>query len=242
MAPKSNDRQDPPASKLRSAPSAPAVRSAAEVAGLLRDGIVSGKYAPNERLIELDLARDLQTNRAVVRGALTQLEAQRLVIREPNRGVRVRSYTAEEAAEILETRALLEGLAARRAAERIDAAGEHALRAVVAAMRERQAAGDLLGYSEHNARFHRTIIEIAAHRTASSLLAALASQAVRYQFRTVLEPGRPARSLAEHEAILDALCAHDGAAAERAMRSHIGNVVATVRAIGERPHLTPDMA
>jgi DNA-binding GntR family transcriptional regulator len=87
-------------------------RSANDVAELLRRAIVSGELAPNERLVELDLARDLATNRAVVRGALAQLEQQRLVVREPNRGVRVRSYSAEEAAEILETRATL---AARRA-------------------------------------------------------------------------------------------------------------------------------
>jgi DNA-binding GntR family transcriptional regulator len=200
----------------------------------LRQAIVAGHLAPNERLVELDLAGQLGTNRAVVRGALTQLEGQRLVVREPHRGVRVRSYSAEEAAEILETRALLEGLIARRAAERIDAAGDRVLGELLEAMRDRQRAGDLLGYSALNTQFHRTILEIGHHDTASMLLAVLQSQAVRYQFRTVLEPGRPARSLAEHEAIFAALRARDPDAAERAVHAHIGAVVETVRAIGGR--------
>jgi DNA-binding GntR family transcriptional regulator len=64
------------------------------------------------------------------------------------------------------------------------------------------------------------------------LLASLQSQAVRYQFRTVLQPGRITQSLAEHTAIVDALAAHDEDAAERAMRAHIGAVMDTVLAIG----------
>jgi DNA-binding GntR family transcriptional regulator len=207
-------------------------RTAAEVADLLRGAIVAGELAPNERLVEQDIARDLDTNRAVVRGALALLEQQRLVVREPNRGVRVRTYTAEEAAEILETRAALEGLVARRAARAIDADGERALRAVLGEMRACHDRGDLLAYSQLNGKLHRTISEIGHHDTASMLLASLQSQAVRYQFRTVLQPGRITQSLAEHAAIVDALAAHDEDAAERAMRAHIGSVMATVLAIG----------
>jgi DNA-binding GntR family transcriptional regulator len=207
-------------------------RSSGEVAEILRRAIVAGELTPNERLVELDLARDLMTNRAVVRGALAQLEQQRLVVREPNRGVRVRTYTAEEAAEILETRAALEGLIARRAAQRIDALGERKLTDILQAMHACRTAGDLLAYSQQNAEFHRTILEIGHHQTAAMLLSVLQSQAVRYQFRTVLEPGRVTRSLAEHEAILAALKARDETAAERAMHMHIRAVADTVRAIG----------
>jgi DNA-binding GntR family transcriptional regulator len=198
----------------------------------LRRAIVAGELAPNERLVELDLARELATNRAVVRGALAQLEQQRLIVREPNRGVRVRTYTAEEAAEILETRAALEGLVARRAARRIDAGGVRVLREIIDAMKACRNAGDLLAYSQLNTTFHRTILEIGHHETAAMLLAVLQSQAVRYQFRTVLQPGRIAQSLAEHEAVVDALAAHDEAASERAIRAHIGAVIDTVRSIG----------
>ena len=207
-------------------------RSASDVAELLRRAIVSGELAPNERLVELDLARDLSTNRAVVRGALAQLEQQRLVVREPNRGVRVRSYSAEEAAEILETRALLEGLVAARAARNFDATAEATLAEILAGMRAAHDTRNLPAYSQWNLQFHRAILAIGQHETASMLLSVLQTQAVRYQFRTVLEPGRISRSLGEHEAIYAALCAHDEAAAERAMHAHIGAVVETIRSIG----------
>ncbi len=207
-------------------------RSSSDVAELLRRAIVAGALAPNERLVELSLARQLETNRAVVRGALAQLEQQRLIVREPNRGVRVRAYSAEEAAEILETRASLEGLVARRAAKSFDAAAAQQLRGVLDAMHACRDNADLLGYSKLNGQFHRTILEIGHHETASMLLAVLQSQAVRYQFRTVLEPGRIGRSLAEHEAIYAAFVAHDEHAAEQAMHAHIRAVADTVRSIG----------
>jgi len=208
------------------------VQSAAQVAELLRRAIACGDVAPNERLVEHSIARDLSTNRAVVRAALAQLEQQRLVVRERNRGVRVRTYTSEEAAEILETRASLEGLVVRRAARLIDADGVRRLYDILMSMQSCEENGDLLAYSALNAQFHNAILEIGHHETAAMLLAVLQSQAVRYQFRTVLEPGRISRSLSEHAAIFAALEAHDESAAERAMHDHIGAVAEIVRSIG----------
>ena len=224
----------PTFSEIDSAPARQ--RTATDVADLVRKAIVTGDVAPNERLVEQDLARDLGTNRAVVRGALALLEQQRLVVREPNRGVRVRSYSAEEAAEILETRAMLEGLVARHAARRIDEAGETALALILADMERCRDTGDLLAYSKFNTQFHRAILEIAHHETAAMLLSNLQTQAVRYQFRTVLQPGRITQSLREHRAIFDALRNHDETAAEYAMHAHIGAVVDTVRSIGNVTH------
>jgi DNA-binding GntR family transcriptional regulator len=207
-------------------------RSASEIAEAIRRAIVCGDLAPNERLVEQDLAKDLNTNRAMIRAAFAHLEHQRLLVREPNRGVRVRTYTAEEAVEILEARAALEGLVARCAARRIDGGGERELRGIVAEMRACHDSSDLLAYSQLNTKLHRTILEIADHETAARLLSSLQSQAVRYQFRTVLQPGRITRSLAEHEAIVAAIAAHNEDDAEHTMRSHIRSVVATVLAIG----------
>jgi len=216
--------------EISDAPARP--RSAPEIAEYIRRAIVAGELAPNERLVEQDLAKDLNTNRAAIRAALAHLEHQRLLVREPNRGVRVRTYTAEEAVEILEARAALEGLVARCAARRIEDDGARELRAILAEMRACHDSSDLLAYSQLNTKLHRTILEIAKHETATRLLSSLQSQAVRYQFRTVLQPGRITRSLGEHEAIVNAILAHDEDDAERSMRAHIGSVVLTVLAIG----------
>ncbi len=82
----------------------------------LREAIVTGHFQPNERLVEADVARELGVGRSAVRTALARLENEGLVEHERHRGARVRLVGAKEAVEILETRAVLEGLAARHAA------------------------------------------------------------------------------------------------------------------------------
>ena len=84
----------------------------------LREAIVTGRLQPNERLIESDLATAMGVSRTVVRTALARLEHEGLVEHERHRGARVRLVDEGEAVEILQTRAVLEGLAARLAAER----------------------------------------------------------------------------------------------------------------------------
>jgi DNA-binding FadR family transcriptional regulator len=76
---------------------------------------------------------------------------------------------------------------------------------------------------------HRRILEVSGHRVALDICARLHSQVVRFQFRTVLAPGRSQRSLGEHGEIVQAIGAGDREAAERAMREHLTNV-ATVLA------------
>jgi DNA-binding GntR family transcriptional regulator len=134
-----------------------------------------------------------------------------------------------EAAEILETRGALEALAVRHAAERAGEADVEGLRRILSGMRERLDGGDLLGTSDLNAVLHRTLLTISGHQTALRLVGTLNSQLVRFQYRTILVPGRSELSFAEHSAIVDAVAAGDPDAAEQAMRVHLGHVTDALR-------------
>jgi 4-hydroxy-4-methyl-2-oxoglutarate aldolase len=196
----------------------------------LREAIVSGRLQPNERLVEAELSRELGVGRAVVRAALARLEQEGLVERERNRGARVRMISEREAVEILEARTVLEGLTARYAAERADAEAVRSLRSILAEMRSRLAAGDLLGASDQNALLHERMREAAEHPTSARLISGLRSQLVRFQYRTILVPGRSEHSYSEHEAIVEAIARHDPDAAEAAMRAHLSHVAAALHA------------
>ncbi len=167
--------------------------------------------------------------RSAVRTALARLEQEGLVEHEPHRGARVRLVDVGEAVEILEARAVLEGLVARHAAVRATDADVDGLRHILAEMRRLLDRGDLLAASDENAVLHRRLREISGHETASRLISTLRSQLVRFQYRTILLPGRSERSYAEHEAIVAAIAARNPEAAERAMRSHLSNVAAALR-------------
>ena len=195
----------------------------------LRRAIVSGELLPDERLLEEDLSERLGVGRAAIRMALVRLEHDGLVQHERHRGARVRRVSESEAVEILEARAGLEGLAARHAALSVDDSQVEELRGIIAEMRELRERGDLLGVSNANARLHTRILELSGHGTARRLSRTLSSQLVRFQYRTVLLPGRPERSYAEHTQIVEAIAAHDPDAAEEAMRSHLSHVAEALR-------------
>ena len=201
----------------------------------LRSQIVTGELMPNERLVETDLAAQLGVGRAAVRTFLTRLEQEGLVVREPNRGARVRMITDAEAVEITQTRMVLEALAAREAAGHATRDEVAEMRAILAEMGERLTAGELLLYSDGNARLHSLILRASRHATAARLVSGLKAQTVRFQYRTVLVPGRPQHSYAEHTAIVDAIDTGDGDAAEAAMRLHLSHVTTTLRETRAQP-------
>jgi DNA-binding GntR family transcriptional regulator len=195
----------------------------------LRAAIVRGDLAPNARLVEADVSTAFHMSRGAVRTALIRLEQEGLVVREPHRGARVRQVSDDEAVEILQARAVLEGLAVRQTAERIDAAGSARLQACLDRQRELLELGDLLGASDANADLHAALLELSGHGTARRLIRALNSQTVRHQYRTILIPGRSAASVSEHAAIVEAVIAGRPDDAENAMRSHLFNVAQAVQ-------------
>lgn len=198
--------------------------------GPIRDAIIGGTFLPNERLIEEDLVRRFKANRGAVRLALARLEQEGLVVREPNRGARVRLVSGKEAIEIMEARAMLESLVARHAALKVTQQDMENLRAILRELHALIEDEDMIGYAAANMRFHSTIVDIADHPTAARLLLGLRAQSVVFQYRQTLQPGRVAVLMHEHEELVRALDSRDPDAAEKAMRSHLDNTAAALRA------------
>jgi DNA-binding GntR family transcriptional regulator len=205
-------------------------RGDADPTARLRQAIVDGKFFPNERLVEADLVRRFGGTRAAVRLALAVLEQQGLVVRERNRGARVRLVTERDAVEIIEIRAMLEALVARHAAQRATVTDLERLRSRLADMEALSATNDLVRYSEANTEFHAEIARIAQHASTERLLAGLRVQTVVFQFRPLFEPGRAAEVDQEHRALIAAIASGDQDAAEVAMRRHVDNVGRALRA------------
>jgi DNA-binding GntR family transcriptional regulator len=205
------------------------MRTDVPVADRLRDDILEGALPPGERLIELQLTERYGVGRAAIRAALVELDAEGLVQREANRGATVRRISVAEAIEITEARAALEALIARLAADRATEAERAALRDLVDEMAAAVAGDDKLGYSKLNRTLHGTLRQVARHRVADDLVANLRNRAAHHQFRLALMPGRAVESLAQHRAIVAAVCDGDAAGAEQAMRDHLASVADVLR-------------
>ena len=199
----------------------------------MRDGIMRGEFVPDQRLVETDLSERFSASRSSVRSALLQLANEGLVERIQNRGARVRTVSLAEAIEISEVRMVVEGLCAAKAAERVTPAEADELRELGAQLSAAVASGDVLGYSGINQSLHRRIRELSGQATAGDVLERLRAQIVRHQFRLAMQPGRPAVSLNEHLAIIDAICSGDPETAEQAARQHLRSVIEALRAYAD---------
>ena len=199
------------------------------VADLIRDAIMRGEYAPNQRLIEVDLSEAFSASRATVRTALLELAAEGLIERLPNRGARVRAVTLEEAIEIIEVRIGVEGLCAAKTSSSLSKADAEAFARLRADMVASVAEGDLVEYARLHQLLDRRVRELAHHRTAAEVLGRLHAQSVRHQFKLSSRPARAKVSVLEHAAIIDAILARDPDAAEQAVRRHLLSVIDALR-------------
>ena len=200
--------------------------------GALRATILSGDFAPGQRLIEDELAGTLGVTRQSLRAALIDLTAEDLVERIPNRGARVRVISCDEAVAITECRMALEVLCAAKAAQVITDAEAAQLRALAGDLEHAAAGTDPLKYCELNRKLHRQVAAISGQRVAAGLLERLQGQLVRHQFALALRPGRPEVSLGEHLAIVRAVAQRRPRDAERAVQVHLDSVVMALRSCG----------
>ncbi len=185
----------------------------------IRDAIRTGVIGPGERLVELDLAAALEMSRTPVREALRRLDVERLVEHAPRRGYLVPTVTLEELVEIFEIRGVLEGLAARRAAQRMAPAEIDALRTTVERMEQARDADDLTGLAEASVTFHRLLRSGSRHARLPTLIGVLGDSHPSFGAHE-LAPERVSPAVAEHRAIFAAIAARDADAAETLTREH----------------------
>lgn len=185
--------------------------------------IVSGAIRPGEKLPEEALARRFGTSRAPLREALRRLEERRLVTRIPNVGARVRSFTPDDFRELYQVRSVLEGLAARLAAESGEGPALAALRrAYQAHVSAVDAGGENL--RERDLDFHHSLAQASGNRMLTAMLCRdfYSFFAIcRRQFARV--PGRDQRAVIEHRRVVEAIEDGDGELAELQMRRHVLN-------------------
>ena len=166
----------------------------------------------------------LRVSRTPLREAFRRLEAEGLVTPSPSRGVVVRGLTWQDFEEIYEMRAVLEPLAARRAASRMTPAVLDELRGCLE-LAEFFVSKKRFGDAERqNALFHRTIYRECGNARLRDTLAELSDYVHRSPLYQQHGPGSSRELLDEHRRIFDALAAGDPKATERAARDHsVGN-------------------
>lgn len=186
----------------------------------LRLAILSGRYAPQERLNERQLAEELGVSTTPLKEAMRLLESEGLIATLPRRGVIV-LYSRTWAEEMILARAALESMIAHLAARRIDNAARQGLNQTMTAMAEATDELDPDRLIALNEQFHDQI-----HKASECLYLGKLIERQRFYdagTRRIIhsDPEEKARALAEHNAIGQAIIERDIEGAERAMRDHV---------------------
>lgn len=187
----------------------------------LREQIIDGAFAPGRRMALEELARETGLSHMPVREALLRLEREGLVEGEAHKGMRVARLRLEDAGELFEIRAELEGLAAARAAERTEPGLAAALESLNEAFGAAFRRGDFKAMGEANWDLHRRILAVAGSGQLARMLEDVWARSFRFRLGYRLIPGRAESTLAEHGRMIAAIGAADADAARAAARAHV---------------------
>ncbi|TCO70812.1 GntR family transcriptional regulator [Rhodovulum euryhalinum] len=197
------------------------MRRADTIASEIEEAILTGEFADGDRLDEHRLADRFGVSRTPVREALLKLAQSGLVEHAPRRGVFVRHPGPVELIEMFEVMAEIEALCGRLAARRISDAALDELRAANARCRAALGRGDADAYYAENEGFHRIVYRESGNGFLASEAGRLHRRLQPFRRLQLRARGRMAQSMAEHEAVVDALAAGDAERAAAALRGHV---------------------
>ena len=193
-----------------------------QVATIIRDMIVQDTFKPGERIRERQLSEELNVSRTPLREALKILEGEKLIALLPNRGAIVADPEPNEVRELLQVLACLEALGGRLAAENATDEEIAEIRALHFEMLAAFSRKDRLSYFKLNQKIHTSIV--AAGRNASLIETHTHYNArlYRVRYRSNQRNAKWPEAIAQHEQIIAALEARDGALLAHQMSSHLG--------------------
>lgn len=192
-----------------------------EAAQAIRDAILTGKLPLGARLWQVELARQMGISRTPLREALMKLEQEGLVSILPAGGLRVALHDLDEAVELYDIREVLDGLAARLAAQRIDPTEVGGLKRHLTNMEACVKTQDAHDWFLHHVAFHQEIFEASGNGRLAGMVSVIRLSIQRFHPLLLTTPTRLRDAHREHRAIFKAIAAHDPETAERLARTHI---------------------
>lgn len=183
----------------------------------LRSDILTCHFMPGDDMREQDLAERYSVSRQPVREALLRLEREHLVTVQPRQGYRVNPISLEDARDLLRFRLALEPACV---AEAIEGASDGTLKTLD---EFRRFEGSHENFIAYNRAFHSALAHASGNRRMAAALCDLIGQADRLVRVSVanLRGHDPAKLVAEHVSLIEAMQQRDGRTASRIIKAHI---------------------
>lgn len=192
------------------------------VVAAVKQGILSGRYLPGQRLLEADLCREFDLSRGPVREAMTRLAGEGVVESGPGRGTYVRALTRTEVLDVLQVLEVLIGLAARLAIQRCKYGdNRRKLLEALERLESQIAAGDTVLLSIERTRFYDTLFEIAGNPELTRAHPRVPAQILRAQVYRHVTHDEKASQYADYRPLVDAIVGGDARGVARIVESHL---------------------
>lgn len=195
----------------------------------IKTQIINGHYKPGESLVESKLAEELGVSRTPIREAVRLLEVEGLVEITPNKGGVVLGISRKDVEDIYAIRCLVEGLAARWAAERMSSIDKKELKKIIDLMEFYSQREDLDELADLDNRFHQIIYEASGSKILNLTLGNLHQYVQIARLESLRVAHRADQTLAEHRAILEAFLEGNPEKAETALSQHVRNAYLNIR-------------
>lgn len=212
-----------------------------QVRDAILEEIAAGQLAPGDRIIQEQVAQALGVSRQPVQQALALLRNQGVLHDAPARGLIVAPLDPQHVQHMYDMRAVIEGLAGRRAAETQAALAAKQGPPLIEAGRKAVASGSVAKMIAADMKFHAFVHALSGNPLVAPALATHLTYTQRVMGEVLMRDEKPRDIWDQHAAILKAIAAGDGARAEALLRAHItqaaGFMVARLAgAADEVPH------
>jgi DNA-binding GntR family transcriptional regulator len=210
----------------------PALQLGSRVYQALLDKIVSGQFEFGAPLRPDAIARKLSVSTTPVREALHRLESSNLVVKHPNQGWVVRTFTKQQIRELYEFRAALESFSVRLACERRTDEDVSGLRAFQLIGERALANGDTNSYRVYNRDLHAAYCRAARNSYVSTVMGQVGLQSEMLSSKTIRMAGRPSRGIEEHARLTEFIASRDPSGAAALMEHHILSALDDILRLG----------
>ena len=187
----------------------------------LREQILSGQIAPQQRLIETKIAQEIGTSRTPVREALHNLEVEGLIESIPRVGYRVKCLNPTEVEEICAIRATIEGMAADWAMNKAPGKLVSELKENIAQSEKAIARGAVKAFVELDAQFHESIARLSGGQRLLEMAETLRRHMLRYRIESIYTLDNVRRAIDGHKGILRAIEKADRPGVGQAISAHL---------------------
>ncbi len=191
--------------------------------------IMDGKFGPDARLVQEELAESFGVSRQPVQQALLLLRTQGILTSAPGRGLMVAPLDAGRVRDLYEVRAVLDGLASARAAERGSSRARAEGPGTIALGREAVMSRSIAQLVNADMAFHFFIYELSGNPHIAETCSPHWSYFRCVMGAVLLHGETPTEIWDQHEAILAAVMEGDAVRAEQLARHHIAHASDAVR-------------